>query len=74
MKQTKTIYYAFVQKLEVPENLTDGEIDRLVFESIEPGADYMWSEKSDLFELDHFTQYIYKKTWHKSGLFVYIIK
>ena len=55
MKQTKTIYYAFVQKLEVPENLTDGEIDRLVFESIEPGADYMWSEKSDLFELDHFT-------------------
>ena len=50
----KTIYYAFVQKIEVPENLSDEEIDNLVFETIEPGTDYIWSEKPDLFDLDHF--------------------
>ena len=50
----KTIYYAFVQKLEVPENLTDGEIDRLVFESIESGADYMWSDEPDLFDFEKY--------------------
>ena len=50
----KTIYYAFVQKLEVPENLTEEEIDDLVFNHIfqendEKPADYIWSDKPNLF-------------------------
>ena len=50
----KTIYYAHVQKLEVPDNTTDEEIDDLVFENImtqvkEP-MDYMWSNRPDLFD------------------------
>ena len=53
-KDTKTIYYAFIQKLEVPINATEEEIDNLVFEAIESGTDYIWSEKPDLFDLDHF--------------------
>ena len=43
----KTIYYAFVQKLEVPDTLTEEEIDNLVFQQL-PGSaplDYVWSEK-----------------------------
>lgn len=43
----KTIYYAFVQKLEVPDTLTEEEIDSLVFQQL-PGSaplDYVWSEK-----------------------------
>ena len=51
---TKTIYYAFVQKMEVPENLTDEEIDDLIFKKITPGADYMWSDKSDLFDFENY--------------------
>jgi hypothetical protein len=54
MKKTKTVYYAFVQELEVPENLTDEEIDSLVFEKIKPGADYVWSDRDDLFNLDKY--------------------
>lgn len=50
----KTIYYAFIQKLEVPINATEEEIDNLVFEAIKPGTDYIWSEKPDLFDLDQF--------------------
>ena len=50
----KTIYYAFVQKIEVPENLSEEEIDNLVFEAIEPGTDYIWSEESDLFDLEKY--------------------
>ena len=50
----KTIYYAFVQKLEVPENLTEEEIDNFVFNQTfnkndEKPADYIWSEKPNLF-------------------------
>jgi hypothetical protein len=50
----KTIYYAFVQKLEVPENLTEEEIDGFVFNQTfnkndEMPADYIWSEKPNLF-------------------------
>ena len=53
-KETKTIYYAFVQKFEVPDNTTNEEIDDLVFGSVMTQAkeptDYMWSEESDLFD------------------------
>ena len=48
----KTIYYAFIQKLEVPENLSDDEIDKLIFEKIQAPVDYIWSEKPDLFDLE----------------------
>ncbi len=53
-KKTKTIYYAFVQKMEVPENLTEKEIDDFVFKKIKAGADYMWSEEPDLFDLEKY--------------------
>ena len=53
-QKTKTIYYAFVQKLEVPENLTDAEVDDYVFKHITPGVDYMWSEEPDLFDLEKY--------------------
>ena len=50
----KTIYYAFVQKIEVPDGLTEKEIDDLVFEhlidQVKEPADYMWSEEPDLFD------------------------
>ena len=47
----KTIYYAFVQKLEVPDNATEEEIYNLVFEKIQKPVDYMWSEEPNLFDL-----------------------
>ena len=50
----KTIYYAFVQKLEVPDNATEEEIDDLVFKQFEQPVDYVRSEKPDLFDLDNF--------------------
>ena len=50
----KTIYYAFVQKLEVPENLTKEEIDDFIFEKICPEADYTWSEEPNLFDFENF--------------------
>jgi thiamine biosynthesis protein ThiC len=50
--KTKTIYYAFIQAIEVPENLTEAEIDDFVFKQITPGVDYMWSDEPDLFDLD----------------------
>lgn len=51
----KTIYYAFVQTFEVPDDTTEEEIDNLVFnrvflENCEKPADYMWAETSDLFD------------------------
>ena len=46
----KTIYYAFIQKIEVPETATDEEIDDLVFEQFKQPVDYIWSEKPDLFD------------------------
>ncbi len=50
----KAIYYAYVQTLEVPENATEEEIDNLVFnhtfkKNDEKPADYIWSEKPNLF-------------------------
>lgn len=52
--KTKTVYYAFVQKLEVPENLTEKEIDELVFRHLKEPADYLWSEKPDLFDFEKY--------------------
>ena len=50
----KIIYYAYVEKLEVPDTATDEDIDDLVFSQIfkengEKPADYVWSEKPNLF-------------------------
>ncbi len=50
----KTIYYAFVQALEVTDNTTEEEIDDIVFnhtfrENGENPTDYIWSEKPNLF-------------------------
>lgn len=46
----KTIYYAFVQKLEVPDSATDEEIDDLICQKLTEPLDYMWSEnKADIF-------------------------
>lgn len=50
----KTIYYAFVQKLEVPENLTEKEIDAFIFEKVGPKTDYMWSDEPGLFDLEKY--------------------
>lgn len=49
----KVIYYAIAQRLEVPDNLTEAEIENLIIEKMleqagEP-TDFMWSEKPDLF-------------------------
>ena len=47
-------YYVFFIKLEVPDNATEKEIDDIVFnqtfqENDEKPADYVWSEKPNLF-------------------------
>jgi hypothetical protein len=48
---TKTIYYAFVQELEVPVDATDEEIDDLVFQQVAQPVDYIWSDQTKhLFE------------------------
>lgn len=48
---TKTIYYAFVQELEVPVDATDEEIDDLVFQRVAQPVDYIWSDQTKhLFE------------------------
>jgi hypothetical protein len=46
----KTIYYAYVQKLEVPDSATEEEIDDIVFNQFEQPVDYMWSEEPNLFD------------------------
>jgi hypothetical protein len=53
----KTIYYSFIQKLEVPDNMTEKELDDLIFNHTfimngNQPADYIWSEKSNLFYED----------------------
>lgn len=51
-KQTKTIYYAIIEKMEVPANATDDEIDDILVRlatnngTLEEGKDYMWSENN----------------------------
>lgn len=50
----KTIYYAYVQKLEIADDSTEEEIDDYIFsttfhENSGKPADYIWSEKPNLF-------------------------
>ena len=52
----KTIYYAYVQKLEVPDNAIEEEIDDLIcnhtfHENGEKPADYIWSCNENLFDI-----------------------
>ncbi len=51
---TKTIYYAYVQKVEVPADTPEEKIDDLIFsltvhKNDEKPTDYIWSEKPNLF-------------------------
>lgn len=53
-KKTKTIYYAIINKIEVPANFTDEQIDNILMikatknGTLEEGRDYIWSDKDDL--------------------------
>ena len=53
-KDTKTIYFAFVQKMEVPADATEQYIDELLYKHLKEPADYMWSDKPDLFDLEKY--------------------
>lgn len=50
----KKIWYAIVETIEVPDNMTDEEIDNLIAGiatqngTLEEGKDYMWSDKDNL--------------------------
>lgn len=51
---TKTVYYAIVEKMEVPINATDKDIDDILVRkatnngTLDEGKDYMWSYDDDL--------------------------
>lgn len=50
----KKIWYAVVETIEVPDHMTDEEIDNLIAGiatqngTLEEGKDYMWSDKDNL--------------------------
>lgn len=50
----KKIWYAVVETIEVPDNMTDEEIDNIIAGiatqngTLEEGKDYMWSDKDNL--------------------------
>jgi hypothetical protein len=46
----KTVYYAVVQKFEVPDNATEQDIDTLVRMRLTEPTDYIWSFDENLFE------------------------
>ena len=46
----KTVYYAVIQKFEVPDNATEQDIDTLVSMRLTEHADYIWSLDENLFE------------------------
>lgn len=50
----KIIYYAIKQKLEVPDNSTEAEIENFIIEKMleqaEEPTDFVWSEKPRLFD------------------------
>ena len=52
----KTIYYAIVETIDVPDNFSDEEIDYLILQiatdkgNLKEGKDYMWSEHDNLLE------------------------
>lgn len=43
----KKIYYCVVEEVEVPDGMTDQQIDNLIAEKAD-GKDYMWSDKDNL--------------------------
>lgn len=54
-KATKTIYYAFKQKVDVPQDMTDDQIENMIREMCQTSYgsiddDYMWSDTDNLFE------------------------
>lgn len=55
-KQTKTIYYAIVEKMEVPIDATDDDIDDILVRkatnngTLAEGKDYIWSDKDILLD------------------------
>lgn len=46
----KTIWYAVVDSIEVPDDMSDHEIDNKINE-IADGKEVMWSEKDDLIDI-----------------------
>lgn len=52
----KTIYYAIIEKMEVPIDFTDKQIDAILMikatnnGSLDEGKDYIWSYKDDLLD------------------------
>lgn len=46
----KTIWYAVVDSIEVPDDMSDDEIDNKINE-IAGGKEVMWSEKDDLIDI-----------------------
>lgn len=47
----KTVYYAIVQKFEVPDDATEQDIDALVSMRLTDPTDYVWSfDENLLFE------------------------
>ena len=55
-KQTKTIYYAIVEKMEVPIDATDEYIDNILVRkatnngTLDEGKDYVWSDRDNLLD------------------------
>lgn len=43
----KTIYYCVVEEFEVPDNMTEAEIEERL-NDLTKGKEYMWSENHDL--------------------------
>lgn len=53
----KKIYVAITEIMEVDENLTESQIDRLIFDKAN-GKDYCWSEKDNLYDHDTYTSHL----------------
>jgi hypothetical protein len=47
----KKVYYCIVEEIEVPDNITDKQVDDLLAKKTD-GKDYMWSYKDSLLDLD----------------------
>lgn len=46
----KTIWYTIVDSIEIPDDMSDDEIDKKINE-IAGGKKVMWSEKDDLIDI-----------------------
>ena len=44
----KKIYYCIVEEVEVPDDMTDEEIDQLICNKLDSPKDYMQSDQDDL--------------------------